>query len=313
MFGRTSGGRLGRWLTMAGGVTLALAACASAAAPAGGGAAYAPPADNRLSQSNGTTSAAPAAPPDAKPADGSTSVGVPDQTSLLVVKTGTLELSVTSIDSSLAQASARIGALGGYVSASQRIGDGDKTAASVTYRIPAQRWDAALDALHGLAVKILSEQTQTAEVTGQVIDLGARIANLQATEKALQAIMTQATKIGDVLAVQQQLTDVRGQIEQLTAEKQHLQEQAALGTLTVGWTLATPEVVQAQQRFDPAYEVDRASASLVAVGQALATAGIWFGIVWLPVLLVLAIPALVVVLITRRARARARRKRTLAT
>ena len=311
MFGRTSGGQLGRWLTMAGGVTLALAACASAAAPAGGGAVYAPPADNRLSQSNGATSAAPAAPPDAKPADGSTSVGAPDQTSLLVVKTGTLELSVTSIDSSLAQASARIGALGGYVSASQRIGDGDKTAASVTYRIPAQRWDAALDALHGLAVKILSEQTQTAEVTGQVIDLGARIANLQATEKALQAIMTRATKIGDVLAVQQQLTDVRGQIEQLTAEKQHLQEQAALGTLTVGWTLATPEVIQAQQRFDPANEVDRASASLVAVGQALATAGIWFGIVWLPVLLVLAIPGLVVVLIARRARAR--RKRTLAT
>lgn len=309
MLGRTTGGRLGRWLTMASGVTLALAACSSAASPAGG-AGFAQPADQRAPSSREAASAAPAMAP-AAPDAGSINVGIPGQTDLLVIKTGSLELGVNAIDSALAQASAKIAGLNGYVSASQRSGDGDQAAASVTYRIPARNWDSALGALRSLADKVLGEQTQTVEVTGQVIDLAARITNLQATEKALQAIMTQATKISDVLAVQQQLTDVRGQIEQLTAEKQHLQEQAAFGTLTVGWTLATPAVVQAQGRFDPAKEVDRASASLVGLGQALATAGIWFGIVWLPVLLLLGIVSLVGLLVARRVRGR--RRHALAT
>ena len=52
-------------------------------------------------------------------------------------------------------------------------------------------------------------QVQTQAVTGQVVDLGARITNLRATEAALQAIMIQATKIPDVLEVQGKLTEVR--------------------------------------------------------------------------------------------------------
>jgi Flp pilus assembly protein TadB len=142
---------------------------------------------------------------------------------------------------------------------------------------------------------------RTEDVTGQVVDLRARIANLQVTEKALQGIMTQATKISDVLAVQAELTIVRGQIEEATAQKQHLEAQAAFSTLTVGFGLK-PEaaVVASQKKFDPGNEVDQATASLVEVLQGLATAGIWFGIVWLPILLVLGLAALVVVLLVRR-------------
>ena len=146
------------------------------------------------------------------------------------------------------------------------------------------------------------EQTQTDEVTGQVIDLGARIANLQATERALQAIMDRALKISDVLEVQGQLTQVRGEIEQLTTQKKHLEEQAAYGTLGVAYGLQTVAVEQARKGFDPAAEADRATASLVEIGQALAAAGIWFAILWLPILIVLAILGLAAFVIARRLR-----------
>jgi hypothetical protein len=46
--------------------------------------------------------------------------------------------------------------------------------------------------------------------------------------------------------------------------------------------------------------VDRATASLFDVLQGLATAGIWFGIVWLPILLVLGLVGLVVSVVVRR-------------
>ncbi len=220
---------------------------------------------------------------------------------LLVIKTGTLELQVKSVSDASAAAAATITALGGYVSGSEQYGDGDNEVATVTYRIPADHWTDALAALRSLAIKVVSETTQTEDVTGQVVDLGARIANLQVTERALQSIMTQATKISDVLAVQAELTKVRGDIEVATAEKKHLQERAAFSTLSVRFSLQPdPAVVISQQKFDPKDQVDRAAASLVEILQGLATAGIWFGIVWLPVLLVLGFVTLVVVIVVRR-------------
>lgn len=280
-----------------------VAACSSgsAAGPvgnpvSGGGGAEASGGQPNTDQSGGSTGSQPIANPGSRTTQ--YAINRPD---LLIIKTGQLSLQVDGIDAALATASGKIAALGGYVAGSTRQGDGDQMVATETYRIPANQWDAALVALRGLAIKVTGEQTQTQDVTGDVLDLGARITNLQVTEAALQGIMVKATKIADVLAVQQQLTDVRGQIEQLTTQKQRLEGQAAFSTLTVSYGLKPqPAVVTSQQKFDPNAEVDKASASLVDVLQGLATAGIWFAIVWLPILLALAIVGGIVVLILRR-------------
>lgn len=221
---------------------------------------------------------------------------------LLIIKTGTLVLQVADIDAGLASATHQIDALGGYVSGSDRSGDGDTAQASVTFRIPAAHWDEALTGLRGIGTKVLGEQSKTQDVTGQVVDLGARIKNLQATEQALQAIMNRATEIKDVLAVQDQLTTVRGQIEEMQAQQSGLQEQAAYSTLTVTFSLRPDPVLTSQQQFDPKSQVDQASASLVGVLQALATAGIWFGIVWLPILLAIGLIAWIGLVVVRRVR-----------
>jgi len=220
---------------------------------------------------------------------------------LLIIKTGTLDLQVEAVDAAVEAADAKVTALGGYVSGSEQVGEGEDVSATITYRIPADQWGAALKAVRELAIKVVAERTTTDDVTGQVVDLRARIANLRATEQALQAIMTQATKISDVLEVQAELTKVRGQIEEATAQRQHLEEQAAYSTLSVRFGLQ-PEaaVTVAQDKFDPGAEVDRATANLVEILQGLATAGIWFGIVWLPIVLVLGLVGLVVFVVVRR-------------
>lgn len=299
-------------IALAVGLTLVLAACSGAAAPAGDNPALSVGGGGGSTDQYKAIAPVPAAASPADAAAGSGGTGSSNGTvggndvsrpDLLVIKTGSLELQVAGLDDALARANAKIAALGGYSSGSQRSGDADKAQAVVTYRIPAASWDDALVALRGMAARVISEQTQTQDVTGQVIDLGARITNLQATEKALQAIMAKATKISDVLAVQGQLTDVRGQIEELTTEKTHLEGQAAFSTLTVTWSLKpAPAVTTSQKNFDPAAQVDQASAALVGIGQALATLGIWFGIVGLPVLFGLAILGIVLWLVARRMR-----------
>ncbi|MEA2613165.1 MAG: hypothetical protein QOI52_1124 [Chloroflexota bacterium] len=209
-----------------------------------------------------------------------------------IIRTGTIELEVTDVPTALVTARDGIRAMGGYVGASQTQNVEDRPTASITYRIPAARWEDALDLLrrlNGLTSKVVTEQTQAVEVTGQVVDLEARIKNLRASEAALQQIATGTTKISDVLEVQQQLTNVRGQIEQLSAALVDLQDRAGFATLTATFSVPIVAVDVATKGWEPGVVVDEATASLVNVLQALSTAGIWFAIVWLPILLVLGV------------------------
>jgi hypothetical protein len=218
-----------------------------------------------------------------------------------IVKTGSMTIEVNAIDPAVLSARTAITGLGGYISGSQEANSGDRTMASVTYRFPADRWEDAIDAIRGLSTKVVDLKTSTDEVTGQVIDLGARIDNLRSTETALQAIMAKATKIQDILEVQNQLTGIQGQIEELSAQQGHLKDQAAMSTLSVTYQLPAVPVAKATEKgWDAGAEFDRAAAQLIGFGQALATAGIWFAIVLLPVLVVVIVAGVLLGLVVRR-------------
>jgi hypothetical protein len=281
----------------------ALAACAS-------GATSLPNVGAPVDGGSGGLGAASAAPP--APANGSDSetpagenanqVGARDDAK--IIRTGSIDLEVTNVGDALRVARNVIVGLGGYVGASSTSNaDDDQPTAEITYRIPSDRWEEALDALrglNGLTTKVAREQTQAVEVTGQVVDLEARIRNLRASETALQGIAANATRISDVLEVETRLTDVRGQIEQLTAALESLNDQASYATLTVYFSMPVVAVEVASSEWQPAKVVDEAAARLISIGQGLATAGIWFLIVWVPSLALIGLLAMAGVWVARR-------------
>jgi hypothetical protein len=218
----------------------------------------------------------------------------------MIVRTGTMDLQVADVDRSIAEATAAVTAAGGYVAGSQRSLDGDRPFASLTFRIPATAWDATLAKLRALGTKVLGEQTSADEVTAQVVDLDARLKNLRATETQLLGVMEQAVKIPDILAVQAELTNVQGQIEQLQAQRDTLADQAAQGTLTTSFALAPAPVQAVTSTWDPATVVADATAALVGLGQSIASAAIWLAIVGLPILLAGLLVLLPLVLVVRR-------------
>ncbi len=287
-------------------LTLGIAACASAGgaslAPvgegAGGGNLFG---DGDAAAPSAAASAAPAQAPGVGNPDGGGAVGAVDDAR--IVRTGTIELQVQDVPRAVGVARDAIRGFGGYIGASNTFNDGDEPVAEITYRIPVDRWEdalAALRRLNGQTTKVITEQTEAVEVTGQIVDLEARIRNLRASESALQAIAAQATKISDVLEVQAQLTEVRGQIEQLTAQLTDLGNRADFATLTATYRVALVAVEVAQKDWDPTAVVDEASASMVDLLQTLASAGIWFAIVWLPILVTLAVVGVATLWILRR-------------
>jgi hypothetical protein len=218
----------------------------------------------------------------------------------LIVYTGRLKLEVAEIQPAVEAATGLIVGLGGYVAGSQEQNTAAQQSSSVTYRIPAAQWSEAIRGLRGLALRVVNEHTESAEVTAEVVDLDARIANLRASEVALQEIMTRAGTIDDVLKVQRELSSVRGQIEQLTASRDQLRDQATYGTLAVTFESPIVAAAVAQEGWQLGAEVDRALADLIRIAQAMTSMGIWLAVVALPVLLPLAVLLLLAYRLRRR-------------
>jgi len=288
--------------------TLALAACSSgasvlsnpgnggAAPPAGAPAPTAVPAGGTGQDSNAGGSGRQVGDGTTNPGDAN---GAPRDTAL-IVKTGTMTIQTDDVGAALLKARADVIRLGGYISGSEQSRNGERITASVTYRFPSDRWEDVLDAIKARG-ELKEEKTDSLEVTGQVVDLDARIANLRATERALQAIMAKATKIPDILEVQNQLTAVQGQIEELAAQVTHLRDQAALSTLTVIFqTPPAPIVKETSKGWSPGVEFDRAVGLLLSIGQGLATIGIWLAVVVLPVVIGLGFLLLILLIVGRR-------------
>jgi len=136
-------------------------------------------------------------------------------------------------------------AQGGYVSASTaatatipETGSGyegnrhQPRSGDLTLRIPADRFDAVRNSLAGLGT-VEREQLSGQDVTAQIVDFDARLKSLQAEEEALRTLVGRATAVGEVLAVQSQLFDVRQQIERLQAQRDQLSQQASLASIHV--------------------------------------------------------------------------------
>lgn len=271
-------------------LSLALAACGgSAAAPDSK-----PGTDTGGEQPGATAAPAPGGNGDGTGnADGG-NPSSPLRDNLKIIYTGSMQLVVADLTAAVAKGKASVEAAGGYIGASQAYNQDDRQVATITYRIPADRWEAVMEDLRGLATKVVAEETQATEVGDQIVDLEARIRNLRASEAALIEIAKGTGKVTDLLAVEEQLTSVRGQIEQLDAQRAQLEDQAAYGTLVVTFGLEIIAVQETAKGWDPAQDVDGALATLIGMGQTIVSGAIWFGIVWMPMLIALVLAALVV-------------------
>jgi len=80
----------------------------------------------------------------------------------------------------------------------------------------------------------VESETQSAEdVTAQYVDLNARLLNARNTEQRLTDLLRQRTgKLADVLAVETEITRVRGEIERMEAERKNLVNRVGFATVT---------------------------------------------------------------------------------
>jgi hypothetical protein len=131
--------------------------------------------------------------------------------------------------------------LGGYLEAAENGGD-NATAGTLTIRVPAARFDQARAEIRKLGLRVESDSVAAQDVTRQYVDEDANLRNLRAEEAQYLAIMKQAGTVKEMLAVTEQLSNVRGQIEQQQAEFNALSHQ--IETVSIAVSLRTEAEAQ---------------------------------------------------------------------
>jgi hypothetical protein len=90
-----------------------------------------------------------------------------------------------------------------------------------------------MSGIRKLAVKTSNEDSSSQDVTEEYVDNDSQIKNLTQTEQQLNTLLTKANTVGEVLAVQHEVTTVRGQIDQLQGRQNYLSKRASMANITV--------------------------------------------------------------------------------
>ena len=185
----------------------------------------------------------------------------------------------------------------GFVGGDKRTSDGTRSEARLTLRVPYQRFNAVLAQLAGLGEEKTREVT-TEDVTGQVVDLDARIQSQRASVNRTRVLLSQARTIGEIVSVEAELAKREAELNSLESRKRRLDDLTTLSTINL--TLLGPDAEPVVQK-----EEDDSGflAGLKAGWKALAaSATVTLTVIGaiLPWLLLVAIPVAVFLYLRRR-------------
>jgi uncharacterized protein DUF4349 len=119
---------------------------------------------------------------------------------------------------------------GGFVLSSRIRGNRSGT---LVLRIPARRFDRAIETLRGIGTDVEFETITGEDVTAQFVDLTARERILAVRKSVLIRLQADATTLEETLRLQGQLDDVQLKIEQIQGQIRFINNQVAEATLTV--------------------------------------------------------------------------------
>ena len=119
----------------------------------------------------------------------------------------------------------------GYVQSSS-TGGGRLRAGGLLIRVPAANFERALTDLRALG-RVERQTVLGRDVSGQFVDLQARLRNARAEEQVLLKLLAKAPTVEASLRVQNTLSDVELRIEELQGQIRFLQHRAALSTIDV--------------------------------------------------------------------------------
>lgn len=250
-------------------------------------------------------------PPSAEPANLDVKLEV--ETDRKVIRRATLDLHAADTRAAFDEIVGLVESAGGFVADANvhpTYGEDDQPTVSMTLRVPADELSAIMATIKGSVDEVVAESMGADDVTEQYVDLEARLTNLEALEIELRALLTEVRQQPDadpeaLLTVFRELSDIRGQIEQIQGQINYLDDLTALATLDIQLTQTPVAAPIVEDGWQPMEQIKDSLRSLVVSLQDMGDWVINFTLFTLPVaVLTLGIPVGVGFFVYRRFKSR---------
>ncbi len=285
---------------------LLLCACSSKpqSAPAESAAASSVPAPEEVtSMDDGTEMTAQAGTGDL----GNLSNAALPETNRKLTHSASFDISTKQYDNDYNKINAALGAVNGYIeSESSGVNETyNKQTPSryttMTMRIPVDQYNTFLDKLSGIG-EVTNKQKNTEDFSDQYYDTEARIELLEGQKARLMGHLANATNTEDIIALEQEITNVIYELDQLQGNMRRMDKLVEYATVSMNLTeLITPETIgsDGQPLGDRASEAF--SLSMTGVGRFLDDFAVGFATA-LPVIILIAIIIAIVLIIIKLVR-----------
>lgn len=231
----------------------------------------------------------------------------------MVIKNAEIRLLVKDSDAALDGVTQLTGDVRGYIISSQvwysEYDGKNYKYATVTIGVPADQFEVVLRRLRNLSIRVLNETASGQDVTDQYVDLQSQLTNLEATRDRIKSFLDQAKTVDEALRINQQLSEIEAQIEQVKGKMHYLSNRSAFSTVAITiepelppippTATPTPVPTATPVPWDPGKTFEKSSKTLTSAYRGIADFLIWFFIVLVPIL---APPALIVWFIWRMIR-----------
>ena len=180
---------------------------------------------------------------------------------------------------------------GGFVVSVTRNEDDFESYAFMSFRVPSNNLEATLSRVRDISERVERENRSSQDVTTEFVDVEARLGNLRAAEQQLMVLFERSGKVSDVLEVQRELINVRGQIESLQGRLNYLSQTTATSLVSVWFHPTTDPAPITDPGWSPSETARGATRGLASFGRwfvdVIITIAI-FSPVWVPVIVLIA-------------------------
>jgi len=216
-----------------------------------------------------------------------------------IIKNADVRLQVKDTNVAVNRATQIVSDLGGYIVSSriwyQDYYGNNLMYASISIGVPVDEFEHALTRLRELAVKVLDETASGEDVTDQYVDLQSQLVNLEATRARIQEFLKDAKTVDEALRINQELSNIEAQIEQIKGRMNYISDRSAFSTITINFEpefpILTPTPISTAYPtvtpipWKPGDTFNDAKSTVTVAYQGIANFLIWMVVVILPILL----------------------------
>lgn len=170
--------------------------------------------------------------PAGAPGPGGESSSLQQQSGRQLIVEAWISLEVGEIDGMVRQVEAIAGQRGGWVESADIVGEAGYRTANINVRVPAGRFDDAMQTLRGLG-RVTDEGVSSTDVTDRLIDNEARMEAWKVQEERLIVLLENAATVEDVIDIERRISEVRADIESVAATQRNLENRVAASLIRV--------------------------------------------------------------------------------